>query len=190
MSCVKTYSNFKEALLDLSHIFRDSKSVKALVFLSFSILIHCCILQPAFLRNGQESLFTGLYLRDFKLESEATPDPSLIHKTKAQKVQSHPKSDELSLFAPKKLSPAAASKLDYRSGLLHLIQSKTVYPTIAQDLEQTGTVVVAVELDQKGKITDSKLHEKSSYDLLNKAALDTIKTVSYTHLTLPTTSRV
>lgn len=82
---------------------------------------------------------------------------------------------EPTFFAPKKLTAAEVSKLGYRDGLIHLVQSKAIYPMMAQDLEQTGSVILAIDLDKEGRLIGSKLKSSSDFELLNEAALDAAK---------------
>jgi len=132
--------------------------VKAFIFLVFSILIHCYIFSTYLTRNGQDSPLNKPLLRGVK---------------PVEKLETFTSPREPKLFAPSKLSPQKIATLSYRDGLIYLFQTKAVYPIAAQDLEQSGTVVLSVELDKDGKLIGFKIHQKSDYKVLNEAALET-----------------
>jgi TonB family protein len=141
--------------------------VKAFIFLAFSVLIHCYIFNFSLLRNGQEGLKKEPFLRNIK-QSAVSNKSTGTTRNKKLIVDGF---REPKLFAPKKLSAPEVSKLNYRDGLIHLIQSKAVYPDIARDLEQSGTVVVSVDLDKNGQVMNFKIQNRSEHELLNEAAL-------------------
>ena len=154
--------------------------MKAFVFLIFSVLIHCYIFESTLLGNGQDSFSGKLFLRKVKKsEAEETQKPEAPERFRNSKTV-----EELRLSAPKKLTQVEASKLDFRSGLIHLVQSKAEYPMLAQDIELTGTVVVSIELSKKGEVVSSKIHERADFDLLNEAALKAARSLK-TYKPLP-----
>lgn len=63
----------------------------------------------------------------------------------------------------------------YVSDAIKKIRSKTKYPQRALDRSQAGNVRVSVVIDREGNILNSNLLESSSFDLLNKEAIDAVK---------------
>ena len=63
---------------------------------------------------------------------------------------------------------------DYRADYLN--NPKPPYPMLAQRMGYQGKVVLNVEVLGEGRAGEIKLHSSSGYDILDKAALQTVKT--------------
>lgn len=58
------------------------------------------------------------------------------------------------------------------------------YPDIAQRNRWTGTTTLELELDQSGRVIDTRLIQTSGHDVLDQAAIDAAKTWRFTPATL------
>jgi protein TonB len=65
----------------------------------------------------------------------------------------------------------------YLSELRQFIESKKYYPRMAARLKHVGVVEIALTLDEEGNFKDIHIKKPSSFDTLNKAALDLIKSL-------------
>ena len=63
---------------------------------------------------------------------------------------------------------------DHRADYLN--NPKPPYPMLAQRMGYQGKVVLNVEVLGEGRAGEIKLHSSSGYDILDKAALQTVKT--------------
>jgi protein TonB len=63
---------------------------------------------------------------------------------------------------------------DYRADYLN--NPRPPYPMVARRMGYHGKVVLDVEVLAEGKAGDVKLHQSSGYDILDKAAMQTVKT--------------
>ncbi len=79
---------------------------------------------------------------------------------------------------------------DYRADYLN--NPRPPYPLVARRMGYHGKVVLDVEVLAEGTAGDVKLHQSSGYDILDNAALQTVKTWHFTparHLGHPVTQR-
>jgi periplasmic protein TonB len=63
---------------------------------------------------------------------------------------------------------------DYKAEYLH--NPRPPYPMVARRMGYHGKVVLDVEVLAEGKVGDVKLHQSCGYDILDNAALQTVKT--------------
>ncbi len=68
-----------------------------------------------------------------------------------------------------------SAAMDFRSELWVAIESVKEYPATARARHQTGKVKVGFTLRKNGLIDDVHLSEKSDYEILNSAAIDTLR---------------
>ena len=67
---------------------------------------------------------------------------------------------------------------DYKADYLN--NPRPPYPMVARRMGYHGKVVLDVEVLSEGKAGDVKLHQSSGYDILDNAALQTVKTWRFT----------
>ncbi len=60
-----------------------------------------------------------------------------------------------------------------------LLEQKKIYPQPAIDREEEGKVIVGLTLDREGLVTAVNLEESSPFNLLNEAALRTVRAVGH-----------
>lgn len=64
------------------------------------------------------------------------------------------------------------------SAVTQLVDQNKIFPKAAIDREEEGKVLVAVTLDRSGELLDSKIEEPSPFELLNEAALKTVRAIA------------
>lgn len=80
--------------------------------------------------------------------------------------------------APQDVTPPSPVQLDaepdYRADYLN--NPKPPYPLVARRMGYRGTVVLDVEVLAEGRAGDVKLHKSCGYEILDKSAIQTVKT--------------
>jgi protein TonB len=64
------------------------------------------------------------------------------------------------------------------STVSRMLEQKKIYPQSAIDREQEGKVVVGLTLNREGSLTAANIEEPSPFELLNEAALKTVRAVA------------
>jgi periplasmic protein TonB len=89
---------------------------------------------------------------------------------------------EVAQPAPQAVTPPSPVLLDtepdYRADYLN--NPRPPYPMVARRMGYHGKVVLDVEVLANGTAGDVKLHQGSGYDILDNAALQTVKTWRFT----------
>lgn len=78
---------------------------------------------------------------------------------------------------PKSVKNNGKLKNAYLNELRRFIESKKFYPRMAARLKHSGVVEIALVLDENGNFKDIKIKKASSFETLNDAALDLIKSL-------------
>lgn len=152
------------------------------VTLALSILIH--ILLGAYFwstRQSASAMKHGSIAVDLiqSVSSEQFVDP---HNHPGRKAKRQEKKNAASASPPVN-QPAgdpngSAKESDLYIALISkLINARKIYPSSAVEREEEGRVVIGVTLDREGHIVDSKIETGAPFESLNKAALETIKSV-------------
>jgi protein TonB len=80
---------------------------------------------------------------------------------------------------PKVMEPPPAEVIDgYGETLSRLIARHQHYPRVAQMRGWEGTVQVAIDIGSQGKISGMKISQSSGFEVLDKQALDMIKSAA------------
>jgi|GEM_PF-5518696 len=66
----------------------------------------------------------------------------------------------------------------YKFELRLYLESRKVYPETAKRLRQAGNVVVSFKVDTEGVLSDVKLEQASASEILNRAAVDLVKSAA------------
>jgi TonB family protein len=118
------------------------------------------------------------------------PAPEVVarhpHEKKSEARKESPRAEPPSSAPPTSNSvkgpvgdPAGAVQASnlYVARVMELINRSKIYPRAAVDREEEGKVVVAVTLVRDGGVADVKVEEPSPFELLNEAALQTVRTI-------------
>ena len=145
--------------------------MKAFVFISLSLLIHCSILLILSPTQNKQSLKNEHY-KHSKLQNKAdqSPPPAQVKNNFS----------ELDLFSPKKnlsVKKSSAAKKTYRTNLIKLIQSKAFYPGTAKSLKHEGSVVLNLTVLDNGFIKNVAIQNSAPYETLNSAAIYSVKKI-------------
>jgi periplasmic protein TonB len=107
------------------------------------------------------------------------PSPEPAVKEEAQPVQQNVTQP---FFVQQNATPPSPVQLDaepdYKADYLN--NPRPPYPMVARRMGYHGKVVLDVEVLAEGKAGDVKLHQSSGYDILDNAALQTVKTWRFT----------
>lgn len=156
-----------------------------IVVVGLVVLLHAAVLGaywmqpelPAVLVNEMSISFANMQMQ----QANVVPQPKL----KPREVEPEP-SDEPA--AKEEVQPAADAtppspvlldaEPDYKADYLN--NPRPPYPMVARRMGYHGKVVLDVEVLAEGKAGDIKLHQSSGYDILDNAALQTVKTWRFT----------
>jgi protein TonB len=97
-------------------------------------------------------------------------DPDPVPAEEAVKPQAQPVPQEATPPSPVQLD----AEPDYRADYLN--NPKPPYPMVARRMGYHGTVILDVEVLADGRAGDVALQKSSGYEILDKAALQTVKT--------------
>ncbi len=108
-------------------------------------------------------------------EAEPTPvaEPAPVAEPPVKEV-AQPAPQDVTLRSPVLLD----TEPDYRANYLN--NPRPPYPMVARRMGYHGKVVLDVEVLADGTAGDVKLHQGSGYDILDNAALQTVKTWRFT----------
>ena len=156
-------------------------AVVGVVVLLHLIVFASYLLQPespAVLVNEMSISFANLQMQQAdvvplpKLKPRE-PDP-VPSEEQAVKAVPQPVLQEATPPSPVVLDTEPDYKADY------LNNPRPPYPMVARRMGYHGKVVLDVEVLAEGKAGDVKLHQSSGYDILDNAALQTVKTWRFT----------
>jgi len=128
---------------------------------------------PAVMVNEMSISFANMQMQ----QADITPQP----KPKPREVEPEPSEEP----APKEMPPVQQNATplspvvldaepDYKADYLN--NPKPPYPMVARRMGYHGKVVLDVEVLAEGKAGDVKLHQSCGYDILDNAAVQTVKT--------------
>jgi protein TonB len=155
--------------------------VVGLVVLLHLLVFASYVLQPeapAVLVNEMSISFANLQMQQADVVPQTKPKPRepdpVPSEEPAVKEVAPPVQQAASPPSPVVLDAEPDYKADY------LNNPRPPYPMVARRMGYHGKVVLDVEVLAEGKAGDVKLHQSSGYDILDNAALQTVKTWRFT----------
>ncbi len=133
---------------------------------------------PAVLVNEMSISFANMQMQQADVIPQPKPKPRepdpVPSEEPAVKEVVQPVQQEATPSSPVVLDAEPDYKADY------LNNPRPPYPMVARRMGYHGKVVLDVEVLSEGKAGDVKLHQSSGYDILDNAALQTVKTWRFT----------
>jgi len=132
--------------------------------------------QPAVMVNEMSISFANAQMQ----QAEVTPPP--LEKPKPKEIEPEPAEEpavkEVAPPVQQTATPPSPVQLDaepdYRADYLN--NPRPPYPMVARRMGYNGKVILNVEVLAEGKAGQVLLHKSSGYDILDNAALQTVKT--------------
>jgi protein TonB len=133
---------------------------------------------PAVLVNEMSISFASMQMQQADVIPQPKPKPRepdpVPSEAPAVKEVVQPVQQEATPPSPVMLDAEPDYKADY------LNNPRPPYPMVARRMGYHGKVVLDVEVLAEGKAGDVKLHQSSGFDILDNAALQTVKTWRFT----------
>ncbi len=155
--------------------------VVGLVVLLHSLVFAAYLLQPespAVLVNEMSISFANMQMQ----QADVIPQPKPKPRDPEPVPSEEPAVKEVAPPVQQAASPPSPVVLDaepdYKADYLN--NPRPPYPMVARRMGYHGKVVLDVEVLAEGKAGDVKLHQSSGYDILDNAALQTVKTWRFT----------
>ncbi|MBU0620853.1 MAG: energy transducer TonB [Gammaproteobacteria bacterium] len=152
-------------------------SVVALVVMLHALLFASYWLQPespAVLVNEMSISFANMQMQQADITPQAKPKPRepepLPAEEPAKQEEVQPVQQEATPPSPIVLD----AEPDYRADYLN--NPRPPYPMVARRMGYHGKVVLNVEVLAEGKAGEVQLHQSCGYDILDNAAIQTVKT--------------
>jgi protein TonB len=156
---------------------RERVAVVGLVVLLHLSLFASYLLQPeapAVLVNEMSVSFANMQMQ----QADVTPQPKPKPRELEPMLAEEPAVKEEVQPAPQDATPPSPIVLDaepdYRADYLN--NPRPPYPMAARRMGYHGKVVLNVEVLAEGKAGEVKLHQSCGYDILDNAAVQTVKT--------------
>lgn len=128
---------------------------------------------PAVLVNEMSISFANMQMQQADIVPQPKPkprDPDPVPAEEPAKQEVQPVPQDATPPSPVVLD----AEPDYRADYLN--NPKPPYPMVARRMGYHGKVVLDVEVLAEGKAGDVKLHQSCGYDILDNAAVQTVKT--------------
>ena len=185
MSAVMTLSGTLEMYSQFPNEPEKSPLHERFIVVSLVILLHLLVFAsyylqpeaPAVLVNEMSISFANMQMQQADVVPQPKPKPREPDPvpTEAPAVKETP--PEVQNATPP--SPVVLdAEPDYKADYLN--NPRPPYPMVARRMGYHGKVVLDVEVLSEGKAGDVKLHQSSGYDILDNAALQTVKTWRFT----------
>ena len=157
-----------------------------IVVVGLVVLLHATVLaaywlqpeMPAVLVNEMSVSFANMQMQQADITPRPKPKPREPDPLPAEK----PALREEVQPAPQDATPPSPVVLDaepdYRADYLN--NPRPPYPMVARRMGFHGKVILNVEVLAEGRAGDVRLHQSSGYDILDNAALQTVKTWRFT----------
>ena len=185
MSAVMTLSGTLEMYSQFPNEPEKSPFSERFIVVSLVILLHLLVFAsyylqpeaPAVLVNEMSISFANMQMQQADVVPQPKPKPREPDPvpTEAPAVKETP--PEVQNATPP--SPVVLdAEPDYKADYLN--NPRPPYPMVARRMGYHGKVVLDVEVLAEGKAGDVKLHQSSGYDILDNAALQTVKTWRFT----------
>ena len=160
---------------------RERVAVVGVVVLLHLALFASYLLQPeapAVLVNEMSVSFANMQMQ----QADVTPQPKPKPREPEPLPAEEPAVQEEVQPAPQDATPPSPVVLDaepdYRADYLN--NPRPPYPMVARRMGYHGKVVLDVEVLAEGKAGEVKLHQSCGYDILDNAAVQTVKTWRFT----------
>jgi periplasmic protein TonB len=151
------------------------------IVVSLVILLHVLVFatyylqpeSPAVLVNEMSISFANMQMQQADVIPQPKPkprDPDPVPSEAPAVKETPPEVQNATPPSPVVLDAEPDYKADY------LNNPKPPYPMVARRMGYHGKVVLDVEVLSEGKAGDVKLHQSSGYDILDNAAMQTVKT--------------
>ena len=182
MSAVMTLSGTLEMYSQFPNEPERSPLSERFIVVSLVILLHMLVFAsyylqpeaPAVLVNEMSISFANLQMQQAEVIPQPKPKPRepdpVPSEEPAVKEVAPPVQQEATPPSPVVLDAEPDYKADY------LNNPRPPYPMVARRMGYHGKVVLDVEVLAEGKAGDVRLHQSSGYDILDNAALQTVKT--------------
>ena len=181
MPCMAMYSQFSKQP-ESSPLSERFAVVGVVVLLHLSVFAGYLLQpeMPAVLVNEMSISFANMQMQQADVTPQPKPKPREIEPKPEPAEQ--PAVKEVAAPAPQNASPPSPVVLDaepdYRADYLN--NPRPPYPMVARRMGFHGKVVLNVEVLSEGKAGQVLLHTSSGYDILDNAALQTIKSWRFT----------
>ncbi len=134
---------------------------------------------PAVLVNDMSISFANMQMQQADVVPQPKPKPREPDPVPAEKPAVTEEVQPAKQEAATPPSPVVLdAEPDYRADYLN--NPRPPYPMVARRMGYHGKVVLDVEVLAEGKAGDVKLYQSSGYDILDNAALQTVKTWRFT----------
>ncbi len=181
MSGVMTLSGTLEMYSQFPNEPEDSPLSERFIVVGLVVLLHLLVFasyflqpeSPAVLVNEMSISFANMQMQQADIAPQPKPKPREPEPEPAEELA--PKEEPVLQDAATPESPVVLdAEPDYRADYLN--NPKPPYPRVASRMGYHGKVVLDVEVLPEGIAGDIKLHQSSGYDILDNAAIQTVKT--------------
>ena len=157
-----------------------------IVVVGMVVLLHAAVFgaywmqpeMPAVLVNEMSISFANMQMQQANVVPQPKPKPREVEPVPSDE----PAAKEEVQPVPQNATPPSPVVLDaepdYKADYLN--NPRPPYPMVARRMGYHGKVVLDVEVLAEGKAGDVKLHQSSGYDILDNAAMQTVKTWRFT----------
>jgi protein TonB len=156
-----------------------------IIVVGLVVLLHLAVLAlyvlqpeaPAVLVNEMSISFANMQMQQADVIPQPKPkprEPDPVPSEEPAVKETPPEVQNATPPSPVVLDAEPDYKADY------LNNPRPPYPMVARRMGYHGKVVLDVEVLAEGKAGDVKLHQSSGYDILDNAALQTVKTWRFT----------
>ena len=185
MSAVMTLSGTLEMYSQFPNEPEKSPFSERFIVVSLVILLHLLVFAsyylqpeaPAVLVNEMSISFANMQMQQADVIPQPKPkprEPDPVPSEAPAVKETPPEVQNATPPSPVVLDAEPDYKADY------LNNPRPPYPMVARRMGYHGKVVLDVEVLSEGKAGDVKLHQSSGYDILDNAALQTVKTWRFT----------
>lgn len=182
MSAVLTLSGHMQMYSHFSNEPEKSTLSERFAVVGLVVLLHLSVFAgyllqpevPAVMVNEMSISFANMEMQQADVVPQPKQKPKEIEPEPAEEVA--PK--EVAPPQPQNVSPPSPVQLDaepdYRADYLN--NPRPPYPMVARRMGYNGKVILNVEVLAEGRAGQVLLHQSSGYEILDKSALQTVKT--------------
>lgn len=183
MSAVMTLSGTLEMYSQFPNEPEDSPLSERFIVVGLVVLLHSLVFvsyllqpeSPAVLVNEMSISFANMQMQQADIAPQPKPKPREPEPEPAEKLAPKEVVEPVLQDAATPPSPVVLdAEPDYRADYLN--NPRPPYPMVARRMGFHGKVVLDVEVLAEGVAGDVKLHQSSGYDILDNAAIQTVKT--------------
>ncbi len=183
MSAVMTLSGTLEMYSQFPNEPEDSPLSERFIVVGLVVLLHSLVFvsyllqpeSPAVLVNEMSISFANMQMQQADIAPQPKPKPREPEPEPAEELAPKKEVEPVLQDAATPPSPVVLdAEPDYRADYLN--NPRPPYPMVARRMGFHGKVVLDVEVLAEGVAGDVKLHQSSGYDILDNAAIQTVKT--------------